>query len=123
MELFNIAGKDLTRNITVPSYTINQNDVYKQWEDANHIVHRDITRTKIEGKFTMRFSDKDSYYDFLQLVENNKNKGGYITATLYVNNKNMTVTANVFLVFTPANTVPLFRNGTYSGFEVKVMEA
>ena len=122
MQLFQVAGVDLTQHITVPSYIVNEKDVCKEWEDANYITHRNIIRTRVEGKFTMRFMEKEKYYNFLELVKNNKTVSGYIPVSLYVNNLHKVVATNVFLEFMPANTVPLFKRGTYNGFEVKVVE-
>ena len=122
MQLFEVNGVDLTKHITVPSYVMNRKDVYKEWEDADHITHRNIFRSRIEGKFTLKFREKDVYYNFLELIKNNKTAEGYIPVLLYVNNLHEVVSANVFLEFSPANTVPLFKRGTYSGFEVKVVE-
>ena len=122
MHLFNIAGVDLTKHIVAPSYIMNEKDVYNEWEDANYVKHRNVIRTRIEGKFTMKFMEKEVYYNFLDLMKNNRTSSGDILASLYVNNMHKVVSTNVFIEYAPANTIPLFRNGTYNGFEVKVTE-
>ena len=122
MQLFNIAGVDLTKHITVPSYEVNQEDEYKKWTDANYIEHRECFRKRISGKFTMKFLDKARYFEFLELLETNREVGGYTPASLYVNNLNKVVATNVFISIAPANTLPFFRNESYKGFTVTVKE-
>ena len=122
MQLFNIAGVDLTKHIMVPTYEINQVDEYKKWTDANHIEHRECFRKRVLGKFTMKFLDKDNYFEFLELLKKYKEVGGYTSTSLYVNNLNEVITTNVFITITPTNTLPFFRNESYKGFTVTIRE-
>ena len=122
MQLFNIAGVNLTSYIVAPSYEINQQDEYKEWEDGFYITHRDFKRTRISGKFTMKFRDKEKYYFFLKLLNDNKTSDGYIPASLYINNINEVKESNFFILIKPANTVPLFNKDTHKGFTVTIKE-
>lgn len=122
MRLFSINGEDLTQYITVPSYNINSKDIYTAWVDANHVTHRDVTRTKVSGKFTMLFDEHNEYFEFLELIKKHKGAGGYIPVSLYVNNLNTVVNVDVFMDMEPANTLPYFGIRKYDGFEVSIEE-
>lgn len=120
MQLFNIAGNDLTKHITMSSYNVNEEDVYTGWTDANRVDHRFVHRQRVSGKFTMKFTEKEEYFSFLELCKSNKTREGYITTKLYVNNLNQVKELDVFITFKPANNLPLYKNGEYKGFEVNV---
>lgn len=122
MQLFNIGGTDLTKYITVPSYAVNEQDVYKEWEDANGIIHRHVYRKKISGNFTMLFFDKDEYFAFLDLLNSNKGAGGYTPASVYVNNTNKTALIDAFITINPSNTIPYMGTSKNEGFEVTIVE-
>ena len=122
MRLFDINGTDFTTFITAPSYKVNSLDVYEEWTDANKITHRDVVRTRVSGGFTLKFETKQEYDSFFTIYNTNKAPGGYITATLFINNLGTSLTKNVFLEMEPANTIPFFGAKSYDGFEVTVRE-
>lgn len=122
MQLFNIAGNDFTKHITVPSYKVNKHDEYKEWEDENCVIHREIIRTRISGDFTMMFLNKESYYNFINILKRNKDAGGYTPASLYVNNTDEVVDTKVFISIDPENAIPLIGNESHKGFEVQITE-
>lgn len=122
MQLFNINGTDLTRFIMVPSYKVNEFNIGEEWTDANESDHRDIVRTRVQGSFTLKFHTEDEYWDFMDLVNNNKTSGDYLLVTLFLNNKNKVVSKNIFIDFEAANTLPYFGIKEYSGFDVTIKE-
>lgn len=125
MELFCIDGKDFTTRITVPTYAVNRTDVFEEWVDANHITHRDRTRGRIEGTFTLLFSDKKDFFDFIDTVNRCKDPGGCYIApvSLYVNNENIVEhDLQVFIEMELANSLPIMNIGENEGFEVTVTQ-
>lgn len=122
MELFKIGGKDFTRHIVAPSYTVNQQDVYTEWEDANFVKHHVVTRKRISGNFTMLFVDKNEFFTFLDTLQNTKNVEGYNPAIMYVNNLHIVKNADFYISISPANTLPFFGVKQYDGFDVTIEE-
>ncbi len=122
MQLLNINGIDFTHFITVPSYKVNRQNEYIEWQDANFIVHRFLTRTRVSGTCTMMFDDKDEYYTFLDTVEENKVTAGYIPGcTIYCDNIHETVLADLYIDLDPPEAVPLF-GSKHEGFEITITE-
>lgn len=97
MELFMIGGRDFTKNITVPNYKVNEKPVYDEYIDANKKVHRDTLRHQVEGSISFLFYDVEKYYEFLDVIRDNTNVEGYVTVSLYINNKRTFETKNVFI--------------------------
>ena len=64
--LFIIAGvMDLTNYIVVPSYQVNLQDVYDEWDDNNKVHHRDLTALKIKGSFQVKFETLEEFQTFM----------------------------------------------------------
>ena len=124
MELLIIGGKDFTKHIKVPSYKVNKEPVYEEWEDANYLKHREVTRHRIKGDFTMLFDEIDDLNEFYTTVNTLREQytSEIIPVTVYVNNYNIQAVINTALEFTPANEKPYFGRQNISGFTVKVEE-
>lgn len=123
MQLLNIAGEDFTNLITVPSYQVNNNDVYTTWTDANHIEHRYRTRTKVSGSFTMFFPTVEDYHLFRRTIQNNKNSLGYIpNCIVYCNNTNITIQVDLFIDFTLSDILPVIGNNQNEELQVTITE-
>lgn len=122
MKLFKMGDKDLTSNITVPSYKVNSHPSYNEWTDANHVRHRDICRRIIRGSFTLLFVKQEDYFEFITLLEDVTEADGSTPVSIYVNNLNKVVDTKVFVSIDPANTLPLFGMRSYEGFEVTIEE-
>lgn len=122
MNMFIIAGHDYTNNLVVPDYKVNEEDVYEEWDDGNNITHRDVFRQRVSGSFVMFFASQIEFDDFFKVLNDNKQKGGYVPASLYVTNKNELHSGNYYFSAKPANTKPLYGMKEYEGFVVDVSE-
>ena len=124
MNLLVIGAYDFTQHIKVPSWKVNKEPKYKEWEDANYLTHREITRTEVSGSFTLIYddiSDLDFFFDTVDALVT-ASPTGAIPMTLYCNNIHNTETVNAFINFTPANEKPRMFAGGLSEFEVTVKE-
>lgn len=124
MQLFVVDGKDFTNHITVPSYKVNKDDIYVEWEDAAYGKHKEVVRTKVKGNFKLLYDDIEELDDFFDTIEALKSESddGSIEATLYLNKLHTVETVNVFIEYSPANEKPFFQKQKVSGFEVSVEE-
>lgn len=105
-ELFRIFDKDFTKYITVPSYAINSQSSYEEWQDGNGVTHRVHIRDRISGSFEMYFDNLDDYYEFLDYVNESRQDEGYNSVSLYVNNYHEVAEADVYIKVEPANFEP-----------------
>lgn len=124
MNLLVINGSDFTKHIKVPSYKVNKTQQYEEWEDANYLKHREITRTKVSGSFTLIYDDISELDGFFDTVETliAASSTGAIQMTVYLNNLHTTATINAFIKYTPANERPMIYRGDLSSFEVTIEE-
>ena len=125
-QLFKMGAYDLTEHIVVPTYKVNEQPAYEEWKDANYTIHREITRTKVQGSFTVQFSSLIEFEEFLNAYESNTVQDGSTHATVYSHNKvndqqGMTKTTYVFMDFDPADTLPVIGSED-SGFEITISE-
>ena len=121
--LFVVNGVDITRFITVPSYKVNEFSVSSEWTDANEVTHRDVIRKRVKGSFSVLFDNEKDYTDFLKLIDENTTPGDYIIATVFVNNKNRTMTKNFFIDMEPQNEIPFMGHRELDGFDVDIEES
>lgn len=122
MRLFKIGGTDYTRNIVVPSYTINRLPSYTEWEDGFLRTHRDVNRYNIGGSFAVDFMTKEAYLAFLNHLQTAREEDGAITCELYCNNENAVYTARCFIDVAPTGTLPLIGREKHDALNVTVME-
>ena len=86
MNLVKIGTTDISENILTDSYDVNQNSIYKEWEDGNGIIHRDRIRDQIVGSFNMKFKTEEAYNTFIGTVKAVTTNPRLIPCTVYVNN-------------------------------------
>ena len=124
MQLFVVNGLDFTQHIKVPSYKVNRNEVYEEWEDSNYLKHREITRNRVSGSFTVLYDDVAELDTFFDTINNLKASSttGAIEMTVYLNNYHTVATINAFIKYTPSNEKPIFGVEKISGFEVSIEE-
>ena len=99
--LIKIAGLDISKNIMTDSYDVNESNIYNSWEDGNWITHRDIVRTKISGKFILKYNTEHEYMAFVEHVKANSNNG-ILPMTVYVNNINAEKDIMAFFEYMPS---------------------
>ena len=120
--LFVVNGVDLTTHIVAPTYIMNELNVYEEWTDANKVNHRDVIRTRVTGSFDVYIDNETDFNTFVNMIEN-KSGGDYITATVYINNKDTTDTRNFFITCELPNIVPMFGRQPIDPISVELEEA
>ena len=124
MNLLVINGTNFTQHIKVPSYKVNKTYSYKEWEDGNHVKHREVTRTKVSGNFTLLYddiSDLDGFFDTVETLQAASSTNA-IEMTVYLNNLHTVETITAFIKYTPSNDRPTIFGGGLSSFEVTIEE-
>lgn len=112
-----------TNHILVPTYKVNRFPVYYEWTDANHTLHKEIIRWKVQGSFTMKFDDPDEFDTFLLITSTSGiNTDGTVHASLYANNAVKEFEGDYFISYDPSNIKPLMGVSSYDGFEVTIEE-
>lgn len=124
MILLKINDKDYTPFITVPSWSVNVDEVRRDWVDGNGVTHRDIIRTKVTGSF--KFSNRgqtnrdfDAFLIDLAAVKTVRNS--YIL-TVYCDNTRQYKTIEAFVTYTPAMTRKGGGEVFTDAFSVKIEE-
>lgn len=104
--LFKINTTDCSDNIVQGSYTVNQKEIYKEYEDANGAIHRRFIRNRVVGSFQMFFKYMEDYEAFIALIDANKSVVNFtIPCTLYDNKSGALYTVNAFIDFEPTITM------------------
>lgn len=123
MQLLKIDNVDFTNNIVVPTYSINKNNMYITWTDANHIDHQYLTRTKVSGSFTAFFDSVSTLNLFLETIEKNRTKEGYIPNCLvYCNNTETVELIDIFVDFITPGILPVVGTSKNETFEVTISQ-
>jgi hypothetical protein len=123
LELFVLDGTDYTNNIINDTYDVNNNDVEETWTDGNYVEHFEVVRTRLEGRFTLRFRSLASYEAFVADYASKKQADGLCSCKLWSNKTLAHKTGNVKLTFAP---VPMQKSNLvmdYHEFNVTVREA
>lgn len=121
-ELFVIDGADLTSFIMVPSYIVNSHDIYEEYSDGNYKFRRKVIRTRISGKFSLKFSDKYDFDQVLAKFKSAKDSEGAVPATVYVNNTQEVKTSKFFLDYEVADIIPFLGVKDTDALEVTIEE-
>lgn len=106
MTLLTINSIDFTKNITVPSWSVSDEEIFQTWTDGNGTTHKEVTRTKVSGKFTFKSrgtTDAD-YISFLAALAAVKTAANAYTISVYCDNTRTTKTIDAFVEFAPAMT-------------------
>lgn len=122
MQLLIIGSNDYTNFITVPSYAVNNIPEYNEWTDANYSRHRIFKRNKIQGRFTLMFTDKKDYEKFRDDVRDHTKRDGTIEMHLYVNNEDTMAFRKYIMDFAPEDQMPYMGIKPVDGFDVTVEE-
>ena len=103
--LFKIGNTDVSNNIVVDTYSVYNQPIYKEYEDANGITHKRFIRDKIRGSFDMFFKELEDYEDFIKLIDDNTSSTNYSVLVTAYDTKRMDVyTINAFIEFEPTIT-------------------
>lgn len=120
--LFIIAGvMDLTNYIVVPSYQVNLQDVYDEWDDNNKVHHRDLTALKIKGSFQVKFETLEEFQTFMIVMKDyKKSNRSYDCSVFCTNTLNTYSTVEMFIDFDPPNVMPYIGAKDYDPIDITV---
>lgn len=100
--MFSINGTDYSHRVVGSGYQVQKNDEYNTWRDANGKDHDSIYRTRVEGKFNMKFLNITEYNTFLDVLALAKNNDRTYPVQVYDNKTHQTVSITAFIDFTPS---------------------
>lgn len=121
--LVKINTTDVSDNIIKDSYVVNRDSVYKEYEDANGVIHRRHIRYKVKGKFKMYFPNLTDYATFKSLIDTNKSVTNYtVPCTVYDNLSGNSYTINAFIDYKPTLTRNAGTTEHLDKFEVTIEE-
>jgi len=86
MSLLIINTTDVSEHILTDGYSVNTENKYEQWQDANGGYHRVLVRRRITGTINLKFKTESAYNSFVSLLKNVQRVDGSILCTVYVNN-------------------------------------
>lgn len=100
--MFAINGTNYSNRVVGTGYAVQTNDEYNSWKDANGKDHDSIYRTRVEGKFSMKFLSIEEYNTFLDTLALAKRNDRTYPIQVYDNKKHQTVSIDAFIDFTPS---------------------
>lgn len=112
--IFRINNVDYSGNVIAENYTMNEDDLTKNWTNANEVKKAKFVRTKVKGSFQMFFKTVSDYEDFLadMAAAKNASSRAYECGVAINFPLNTFKTINADLKLTPARAL----NGTYSEY-------
>ena len=100
--MFSINGTDYSHRVVGSGYEVQTNDEYNSWRDANGKDHDSIYRTRVEGKFNMKFLNMDEFDAFIDVLALAKNNDRTYPVQVWDNKTHHTVSITAFIDFTPS---------------------
>lgn len=98
MTLALVNGVDITNFIDKDTYSVNAEDMYESWQNANFVEQRIYIRSRVSGSFTIRCGKGLTYSDFLANWEAAV-EDRVVTIGLWVQNKNETEAIEAYYTF------------------------
>lgn len=120
--LVKIANTDITKYILSSTYDVNEENVIKEWTDANYVTHRNVIRQKVLGSFDLKFNKEEEYSAFCALIRERCTAEYLLPVTLYVVNKNEERDTQVFFEYQPKLVKNLSSGKSYKEFTFEVEE-
>ena len=99
--MFAINGTDYSHRVVGVGYEVQKNDEYNSWTDANGKEHHSAYRTRISGKFQMKFLSMDEYQTFISTLNLAKNSDLTYPIQVWDNKSGSSVSITAFIDFTP----------------------
>lgn len=100
--MFAINGTDYSHRVVGVGYEVQKNDEYNSWTDANGKEHHSAYRTRISGKFQMKFLSIDEYQTFISTLNLAKNSDLTYPIQIWDNKSGSSVSITAFIDFTPS---------------------
>ena len=82
---FTVNQTDCSANVIAGTYKVNNEPVYKEWDDANYVTHKKKLRDRVVGSFDMFFRTANEYSSFLTTLAS-ATTNEKTTLTVSVNN-------------------------------------
>ncbi len=98
--MFKVGITDYSKNVVGENYSVQNNDEYETWTDANGKEHRSAYRTRISGTFEMYFPTMADYTNFATVLSASKQADLTYSVTIYDNKTGLETNTNVFLDYT-----------------------
>lgn len=121
--IFKINGADYTSKVVNGSYSVNQEERFSEWEDANHRIHRSDYHTKVVGTLDLFFKSTVDYDNFIGVVNSGRLSDGRCSVNLSVNNLGSTFSGLAFVSFSPSRATNETIGDFYNQFTVEITEA
>ena len=100
--MFSINGTDYSHRVVGSGYQVQKNDEYNTWTDANGKEHHSAYRTRVEGKFNMKFLSATEFDTFMGVLALAKNNDLTYPVQVWDNKSGQTVSITAFIDFTPS---------------------
>ncbi|MBQ5473201.1 MAG: hypothetical protein IIT65_00540 [Lachnospiraceae bacterium] len=120
--LFTFNGIDYSDKILMPSYKINSQPLYEEWQDANGITHRDYVRNRVSGTFDIYFTDVNDFYTFVNSLKNTRRLDLTYEITLYINNELTARTIYAYISYEFSEEEPIM-SIQHDSFTIEIEEA
>ena len=95
--MFKINNTDYSTRVVGTGYEVQSNDEYETWTDANGKEHRSAYRTRITGKFKMKFLNLNEFTAFQAVMDANKNTDLTYPVTVYDNKTGIETSIRAFI--------------------------
>ena len=95
--MFKINNTDYSTRVVGTGYEVQSNDEYETWTDANGKEHRSAYRTRITGKFKMKFLSLNEFTAFQAVMDANKNTDLTYPVTVYDNKTGIETSIRAFI--------------------------
>ena len=95
--LFVIGSTDLTGWEKTEQHNVNRENVFTEWEDGNHKLHRVFLRTRVSGAIVLNFKREADFSAFMALMTSARTSDGYYAVTVWCANTGTTEAINAFL--------------------------
>lgn len=122
MIMFKLGAHDYSDHVIAGSYQVNQQDVYKSWNDITGVEHREPIRTKLVGSFDMYFKNIEEYDEFQAVLKNAKQPDTSFRIAICDNTSNQLKVIDAYLTFQLTRNRDGFWNDKYERFKVNVQE-
>ena len=121
--LFKIGQTDFSSHIEAGSYSVYNQPIYKELEDANCITHKRFLRNQVKGSFKIFFRTLAEYSAFYSAISTAQSPSDYsVPVTLYDVKEGVSKSINVFLEYPPKINLDGTLKEFIEPFEIKIEE-
>ena len=115
---------DFTSAVNWQNYSVNAEEIVKNWTDANGKIHKNVVRLRITGTVEVGFETAKSsnLWLFLDTLAGYRNNDGTYTVQLYVANKDEVTSLRAFIDVDGGASRYDFRNDRYFKVDTLTIE-